>query len=133
MRKKLLKIVNHYGIRKQTKYLMSEIYELVEAIVEKEESKKDAIKNMCDILRRAFSTEYKDIYKDHIAEEISDCYVLIEQIRNYYNISISDLKEIMTLKIDRQLMRINAEESGKMLDEITRYAKEHGSNENGNN
>ena len=51
---------------------------------------------MCDILRRAFSTEYKDIYKDHIAEEISDCYVLIEQIRNYYNISISDLKEIMT-------------------------------------
>lgn len=88
---------------------------------------------MCDILRRAFSTEYKDIYKNHIAEEISDCYVLIEQIRNYYNISISDLKEIMTLKIDRQLMRINAEESGKMLDEITRYAKEHGGNENGNN
>jgi hypothetical protein len=60
MRKKLLKIVNHYGIRKQTKYLMSEIYELVEAIIEKEES-------------------------------------------------------------------------GKILDEITRYAKEHGGNENGNN
>lgn len=34
MRNKLLRIVNHYGIRKQTKYLMSEIYELVEAIVE---------------------------------------------------------------------------------------------------
>ena len=59
MRNKLLRIVNHYGIRKQTKYLMSEIYELVEAIVEKEESKKDAIKQIAKNNKVPKDTIYK--------------------------------------------------------------------------
>jgi cell division protein FtsL len=55
---------------------------------------------------------YKNCHNKREDLRFLHCSECREKIRNYYNISISDLKEIMTLKIDRQLMRINAEESG---------------------
>lgn len=96
MNEKILKIVNYYGIMPQLKYFQSEVFELNESIIKKE-------------------IEYKfgetTIKRDennlkHIAEEIADCYVMIEQFRLYYGISSEELKKIMQYKIDRQIKRI---------------------------
>ena len=68
MKEDLLKIINHYGIIPQLKYIHSEYFELDEAILE--------------------NKFYDDIYDDdyiheipinHIAEEISDIMVMLKQ------------------------------------------------------
>ena len=98
MKRDLLRIVNHYGILSQLKYIHSEYFELDEAILNAEyqrfEGKHCGIPEYC---------------KTHIAEEVGDCYVMLEQIRHYYNISNDNLKEIMDYKINRQLERIEKE------------------------
>ena len=96
---KLLKIINTYGVIPQLKYFQSEVFELNEAIIIEEDRKKH-LKLNC------FCT-------DDIAEEIADCYVMLEQFRRYYKISNEKMVEIMKEKIDRQLTRIE----GKMENE----------------
>lgn len=99
MNEKLRTIINHYGINKQLKYFQSEIFELNEAIIyERATSKYGDERN-----------DYKCI--KHITEEIADVTVMLKQIQLYYNISTSDIREVMNYKIDRQLNRINEEES----------------------
>lgn len=89
MKDKLLKIINNYGLLNQTRQFNEECYELIEAI---------------------FDYEYTEIsnekWREHIAEEIADCYVMLEQFRNYYGIKAKDITEIMERKIDRQLERM---------------------------
>lgn len=92
MEEKLLKIINHYGIDKQLKYIHSEYFELDEAIIEEQ----------CD------ESGY-DYFKEHIAEEIADVMVMLEQFRLYYNIPSMQITEIMQQKIERQLKRIEEE------------------------
>lgn len=87
MNGKLKMIINHYGVNAQQRQLAEEVFELQEAIIQYEEP------------RRYHS-------KEHIAEEIADCYVMIEQFRLYYGISSEELKKIMQYKIDRQIKRI---------------------------
>lgn len=87
MNGKLKNIINHYGVNAQQRQLVEEVFELQEAIIQYEEP------------RRYHS-------KEHIAEEIADCYVMIEQFRLYYGISSEELKKIMQYKIDRQIKRI---------------------------
>lgn len=99
MNENLLQIINNYGVISQLKYFQSEVFELNEAIIKKE-------------IEYCFSetTIKMDEYnKNHIAEEIADCYVMLEQFRRYYKISSEEMVEIMKEKIDRQLTRIASE------------------------
>ena len=81
MKNKLLKIINTYGIMPQLKYFQSEVFELNEAIIKNENI-------------------------EHIAEELADVSVMLEQFKLYYNIKNEDIEKIMDYKIDRQIKRI---------------------------
>ena len=91
---KLLKIVNHYGLMKQLKYIHSEYFELDEAIIN------------CKV------DEYKRFDYDkvlHVAEEIADVMVMLKQFQYYYGINDSYIENVMNAKIDRQLDRVKAD------------------------
>ena len=101
MNENLLKIINHYGVMPQLKYFQSEVYELGEAIWEYQSSGWDFDNEDCEELEKKYS--------NHIAEEIADVMVMLEQFRLYYDISDMTVKDIMVNKIDRQLERIEKE------------------------
>lgn len=93
MKDKLLRIINHYGVRTELKKFNEESFELIEAILEYKFSEDDDY----------FPPEP---YKKHIAEEMADCYVMLEQFRHHYGISNEEITDIMFAKIDRQIGRI---------------------------
>jgi len=99
VKNRLLKIVNHYGIRKQLKYFQSEIFELDEAIIDYEN-----YEELVDIEKNT----KKDL-KSHIVEEIADVTVMLKQFQYYYDISDEEIENIMNFKIERQLERIEKE------------------------
>jgi len=101
MKNELLKIINHYGIMPQLKYIHSEYYELDEAIIKAEQYEPKSFTQM------NVNIEY---YVNHIAEEIADIMVMLEQFRLYYGIGEMQITEIMQEKIKRQIKRI---EEGK--------------------
>lgn len=90
----LRKIIEHYGINSQLKKFNEETYELVEAVL-------------------TFGKEntYKSL--NHIIEEMGDVYVILKQLQIYYGISVSEIEDMMTFKIERQLQRIVCEEKEK--------------------
>lgn len=88
MKEDLLKIINNYGLKHQLKYIHSEYYELDEVILN-------------------YITGNEDI--EHIAEELSDCFVMLKQFQYYYEIPDEEIERIMKYKIDRQLGRIDKE------------------------
>ena len=98
MDKYLLKIIEHYGVMPQLKYFQSEVFELNEAIINRE-------------IHWNYDTEIQDIkpLEKHIIEEISDVLVMLMQFKEYYNIDGNDIMKIMREKIDRQLGRIENE------------------------
>ena len=85
MDKKLLEIINHYGIKAQLKHLYSELYELTEVITSLPNE------NMM------------------IADELADIHVLIRQLQLIYEITDEDIKERMEFKVNRQIERIEHE------------------------
>jgi len=88
-----LKIINHYGVIPQLKYFQSEVFELNEAIFEKEKI-----------------GAYPGIEeRNHIAEEIADVCVMLRQFMEYYGINQDEITEIMEYKLKRQLDRIKNE------------------------
>ena len=96
MKENLLQIINHYGVLPQLKHFNSEVFELNEAIICEETSEhNDEVNN------------YKSI-KD-IAEEIADCYIMLNQFQLYYGIENKQIEETMKFKINRQLERLNKE------------------------
>lgn len=102
MKEKLLEIINHYGVMPQLKYFQSEVFELNEAIINRE----------CyeDYLPCGYSDQdYRDYLKGHIAEEIADVMVMLEQFKLYYDISSEEITEIFWNKVDRQIERIKNE------------------------
>ena len=100
MKNKLLKIINHYGIDKQLKYIHSEYFELDEAIVQS---------NYPAIAKDKKPEQLKELEQDHIAEEIADIMVMLKQFQYYYGIEDKQIEDIMNFKIDRQLERIKNE------------------------
>ena len=88
MKESLLKIINNYGLKHQLKYIHSEYYELDEAILN-------------------YIIRGED--REHIAEELSDCFVMLKQFQYYYEIPDEEIERIMKYKIDRQLGRIEKE------------------------
>lgn len=99
MNKELLKIINHYGVSKQLKYFQTEVFELNEAIIQYEVAYGD----IC------YSEEAMKGQRQHIAEEIADVMVMLEQFRIYYGINTGEVGEIMNYKIKRQIERIENE------------------------
>ena len=97
MKEELLKIIEHFGVRKQLKKFNEECYELEEAILD-------------------YQTEIAYFDEDavtlsikrHIAEEIADCLVLINQFIEYYKIDNNDVAKIMQEKTNRTLDRIES-------------------------
>ena len=98
-KEKLLKIINTYGVLPQLKYFQSEVWELNEAIFQYI-AQKEACENI------GCSRIHVDSCKKHIAEEIADCYVMLEQFRHYYDIKSEEIVETLENKINRQLERI---------------------------
>jgi len=92
MKENLLKIINQYGVIPQLKHFQSEVFELNEAIINHEWLKSE----------RGMEN------KQHIAEEIADVMVMLEQIRLYYEIEHEDVSKIMEFKINRQLNRMGS-------------------------
>ena len=97
MKEELTKIIKHYGILNQLKYIQTEYFELTEAILDREY---DEYTHIGDIA---------DKYKYHIAEELADTMVMLKQFQYIYDIKDSEIDEIMRYKIDRQLKRIEEE------------------------
>ena len=100
MKEDLLKIIKKYGLGPQLKHFQSEVFELNEAIIRYDEAENNYFEgrfdNGCGM-------------KEHIAEEIADCCVMIGQFKNYYEITDEELEKICLFKIKRQLERIERE------------------------
>lgn len=103
MKEKLEKIIKTYGVNMQQRKFVEEVFELEEAITIFE---KDIVDNILNP-----TLLEKDI--KHLVEEIADVLVLLEQFRVYYNIDLTELKEIARYKINRQILRIEEAENGK--------------------
>lgn len=100
MKEDVLKIIQHYGISNQLRKFTEEYFELVEAILNYEHDY-----GCGETTRRMLEED-----RNHIAEELADCMVLLEQFKNYYDISSEEITEIFWYKVNRQLDRIEKEE-----------------------
>lgn len=96
---KLLKIFKHFGVMNQIDKLDEESNEAQKAILEYELCKKYAP-------NKDIPKEWWEKLKNHIIEEIADCYVVLLQFEQYYDIDDLELREIMNEKIERTLKRI---------------------------
>ena len=104
MDKKLLQIINHYGVNHQLRKFNEEAFELEEAIIEIQNKKWNLEGKAPEIV--------EPILKDHrlhITEELADCEVMLLQFKEYYHIDGNDILIIMNEKIKRQLKRIEEE------------------------
>ena len=90
MKSKVLKIINNYGVISQLKYMQTEMFEFVEAVIN-------------------YNNLPNEKNKEHIEEEYSDLMVMLEQFHAYYDLDDMHISEIMHKKIDRQLDRIEKE------------------------
>ena len=100
MKTDLLKIILHYGVNAQQRQLAEEVFELQEAITTHE------LKN--GVSYEIPLTELTDT-KEHIAEEIANVMVLLNQFKDYYNIPGETVLVFMRGKVNRQLERIKNE------------------------
>lgn len=89
-REKWLQIITHFGVRAQTKKLSEEAYELEEA------------------LNDAKGYPVLPEMKEHIAEEIADVAVLINQFIEYFNLDGHLIDDMIFDKTDRTLARIES-------------------------
>ena len=105
MKKKLLKIINKYGLIPQLKYFQSEVFELNEAIIQMQNKKWEMEGKTPEIVE---PTLYD--FRLHIAEEIADVMVMLKQFQYYYRIEDKEIEEVMKYKIERQLSRIAKED-----------------------
>ena len=89
MKEKEKQIIEHYGVIPQLKYMQTEMFEFIEAVIERE-------------IHWNFDTEIQDIkpLDKHIEEEYADLTMMLEQIK----------QKIKEQKIERQLERIKVSE-----------------------
>ena len=102
MKEKFLEIINHWGVRKQLKHFNSEVFELNESIFDYENDK----------YYMKSSKEELAIAKEHIAEEIGDCMLMLMQFQEYYKISNNDILNVIDFKLKRTLNKIDEEKNG---------------------
>ena len=87
MKEKVLRIINNYGVMNQLKYMQTEMFEFVEAVIN-------------------YNNLSNEKNKEHVEEEYADFMVMLEQFHAYYNLDDMHISEVMHQKIDRQLKRI---------------------------
>ena len=90
MREKILSIISFYGAIPQLKYMQTEMFEFVEAVIN-------------------YNNLSNEKNKEHIEEEYADLMVMLEQFHAYYDLDDMHISEVMHQKIDRQLDRIEKE------------------------
>ena len=78
------KIIENYGVNNQLKKLTEEVYELQESILEQHNI-------------------------EHILEEYADVEVILEQIKQYFNLDEDKIELIKDYKVARQLYRMRKE------------------------
>lgn len=103
-KKDFLKIIDYYGLFEQLKYFQSEVYELNESIIRYDEA---GINNF-DHKSEKDVTEMRN----HIAEEISDVFVMLKQFQYSFGFRDEKINEIVDYKVKRQLERIKEEKKG---------------------
>lgn len=84
------KILTHYGQQKQEVQAVQELSELI-------------------LLLAARDDQRNAGYKDHVAEEIADSLIMIEQIRIANGITDKDVNAWIAKKLGRQLGRMQKE------------------------
>lgn len=94
-------IIDHYGLRHQLKQLFSEIFELIEAIIEQ-----DIYTNIEGVFHCGIDTIY---LQTHTTEEFADTEHLLDQIALKLNIIREEVLKVKEFKADRQLERIKNE------------------------
>ena len=100
MEKDLLKIIEHFKVNNQQRKLQEEVFELQEAIFDIQPSGWEMDYHYYDELEKE--------YKNHIAEEIADCMVILEQFKLHYGISNEEITKIFWEKVNRTLERIES-------------------------
>lgn len=81
MKNKLERIFLHFGLKKQLSKLAEECLELIEAMLEND--------------------------REHIKEEIADVMVIASEFKEFYEITDTELIEMIEYKIDRTIDRID--------------------------
>lgn len=111
MNEKLRKIINHYGVNKQLKYFQSEVFELNEAIVKRNNMgvMENVFLGVQHAMALILNIESVDPLREHIKEEIADVMVMLKQFQLYYDISTEEIKSTMKDKVARQLERMAKE------------------------
>ena len=102
LKEDLLKIINHYGVNAQQRQFAEEVFELQEAIYQYI-AQKEACENI------GCSRIHIDKCKEHIAEEIADVMIMLNQFKAYYDIPNETILVFMRGKVNRQLERIKNE------------------------
>lgn len=85
MRHNILRICRHFGSDLQKLKAIEELYELIEA-VKLESIGRDN--------------------REHVLEEMSDVYIMLEQLKKIYHITNHELLKVCDYKIQRTLTRI---------------------------
>lgn len=92
-----MEIINHYGVIPQLKYMQTEMFEFVEAVLDAQHYlKREGILLSNNLI-------------EHIEEEYADITMMLEQIKLYYELDDNNIRKIKEDKIDRQLKRIDEE------------------------
>ena len=82
MKEKEKQIINFYGVIPQLKYMQTEMFEFIEAVIGS---------------------------REHIEEEYADLTMMLEQFKEYYHLDENNIQKIKEQKIERQLKRIENE------------------------
>lgn len=90
-------IIEHFGVNAQLKKFNEEQFELIEAIRDYEE----------DIALSDVDGSYTQKLWEHLAEEIADCFVLLNQFKEHYGIDDKKLTNLIAKKVSRTINRIN--------------------------
>lgn len=97
MKEDLLKIIEHFGINNQQRKLEEEIFELEEAIT---------INQLKETVEYEIPLTEIVGTREHIAEEITDVMLLLEQFKVYYGITSEEITNLFWSKVARTLQRI---------------------------
>ena len=103
---KALAVIEHYGPIHQLKKINEECYELCEAVSDYEYA--------YNFIHTTHETILKK--REHLVEELSDCYALLREVQKFYNIPDEEVGAIMNYKYDRQLGRIEQEKLANLVE-----------------
>lgn len=98
MKEKERQIINYYGVIPQLKYMQTEMFEFIDAVL--------AYENQVPYCDRIWDKNLINYFKKHIEEEYADLTMMLEQFKEYYHLNEDYIQRIKDYKIERQLDRI---------------------------